>query len=40
VPVIIQKSKPSARIAAPDAPDVLIDLVEVEFLRAEAGTWL
>ena len=29
-------SKPSARIAAPDAPNVLIDLVEVEFLRAEA----
>lgn len=30
-------SKPSARIAAPDAPNVLIDLVEVEFLRAEAA---
>ena len=29
-------SKPSARVAAPDAPNVLIDLVEVEFLRAEA----
>jgi hypothetical protein len=29
-------SKPSARIAAPDALNVLIDLVEVEFLRAEA----
>lgn len=29
-------SKPSAQIAAPDAPNVLIDLVEVEFLRAEA----
>jgi hypothetical protein len=29
-------SKPSTRIAAPDAPNVLIDLVEVEFLRAEA----
>ncbi|MBK5209539.1 MAG: SusD/RagB family nutrient-binding outer membrane lipoprotein [Flavobacteriaceae bacterium] len=29
-------SKPSAKIAAPDAPNVLIDLVEVEFLRAEA----
>lgn len=29
-------SKPSARIAAPDAPNVLIDQVEVEFLRAEA----
>jgi hypothetical protein len=28
-------SKPSARIAAPDALNVL-DLVEVEFLRAEA----
>ena len=31
-----QSSKPSARVAAPDAPNVLIDLVEVEFLRAEA----
>ncbi len=30
-------SKPSARIAAPDAPNVFIDLVEVEFLRAEAA---
>jgi hypothetical protein len=29
-------SKPSAKIAAPDAPNVLIDIVEVEFLRAEA----
>lgn len=29
-------SKPSARVAAPDAPNMLIDLVEVEFLRAEA----
>lgn len=29
-------SKPSTQIAAPDAPNVLIDLVEVEFLRAEA----
>lgn len=29
-------SKPSDRVAAPDAPNVLIDLVEVEFLRAEA----
>lgn len=29
-------SKPSARVAAPDAPNVLIDFVEVEFLRAEA----
>ena len=29
-------SKPSARVAAPDAPNILIDLVEVEFLRAEA----
>ncbi len=31
-----QSSKPSDRVAAPDAPNVLIDLVEVEFLRAEA----
>lgn len=31
-----KSSKPSARVAAPDAPNVLIDLVEVEFLRAEA----
>ena len=29
-------SKPSARVAAPNAPNVLIDFVEVEFLRAEA----
>ncbi|WP_026836827.1 SusD/RagB family nutrient-binding outer membrane lipoprotein [Gillisia sp. JM1] len=29
-------SKPSDRVAAPDAPNVLIDLAEVEFLRAEA----
>jgi hypothetical protein len=35
VPVIIQEYKPSAR-NAPDALNVLIDLVEVEFLRAEA----
>lgn len=32
-----ESSKPSARVAAPDAPNVLIDLVEVEFLRAEAA---
>ncbi|HCE55987.1 MAG TPA: SusD/RagB family nutrient-binding outer membrane lipoprotein [Lutibacter sp.] len=29
-------SKPSAKIAAPDAPNVFLDIVEVEFLRAEA----
>ena len=29
-------SKPSSRVAAPDAPNMLIDLVEIEFLRAEA----
>ena len=29
-------SKPSARIAAPDAPNVLLDYMEMEFLRAEA----
>ena len=29
-------SKPSARIAAPDAPHVLMDYMEMEFLRAEA----
>ncbi|WP_189605573.1 SusD/RagB family nutrient-binding outer membrane lipoprotein [Salinimicrobium marinum] len=29
-------SKPSERVAAPDAPHVLIDYAEVEFLRAEA----
>jgi len=29
-------SKPSARIAAPDAPFVLMDYMEMEFLRAEA----
>lgn len=32
-----ESSKPSERVAAPDAPNVLIDLVEVEFLRAEAA---
>ncbi|MDD3721732.1 MAG: SusD/RagB family nutrient-binding outer membrane lipoprotein [Lutibacter sp.] len=31
-----EMSKPSAKIAAPDAPNVLLDIVEVEFLRAEA----
>ncbi len=31
-----ESSKPSNRVAAPDAPNVLIDLVETEFLRAEA----
>lgn len=29
-------SKPSARVAAPDAPNVLIDYIEMEFYRAEA----
>ena len=29
-------SKPSARIAAPSAPNTLIDYVEMEFYRAEA----
>jgi len=29
-------SKPSARVAAPDAPNVLMDYVEMEFYRAEA----
>lgn len=29
-------SKPSERVAAPDAPHVLLDYAEVEFLRAEA----
>ena len=30
-------SRPSERVAAPDAPNILIDLAEVEFLRAEAA---
>jgi hypothetical protein len=29
-------SKPSAKVAAPDAPNVLMDYSEIEFLRAEA----
>jgi hypothetical protein len=29
-------SKPSARVAAPDAPNVLLDYAEIEFYRAEA----